>query len=91
MTIITGQTNSFSRWVHPTNAVFIVGNVNIRVQRSDPNFRPATSDTLNKGTSNGLSYVEILLRLVKFVSWQMRQRLCIKNYLKNKSSEFHSF
>lgn len=88
MTIITGQTNSFSRWVHPTNAVFIVGNVNIRVQRSDPNFRPATSDTLNKGTSNGLTYVEIL-----FV-WSNSfpgKCVCIKNYLKNKSSEFHSF
>lgn len=24
MNIITGQTNSFSRWVHPTNAVSIV-------------------------------------------------------------------
>lgn len=43
MTIITGQPNSFSRLVHPTNVVFIVGNVNIRVQRSDPNFRPAAS------------------------------------------------
>lgn len=72
MNIITGQTNSFSRWVHPTNAVSIVGNVNIRVQSSDPNFRPATSDPLNKGTSNGLSHVRILLREVKFVFWQMR-------------------
>lgn len=67
MNIITGQTNSFSRWVHPTNAVSIVGYVNIRVQSSDPNFRPATSDPLNKGISNGLSYVRILLREVKFV------------------------
>lgn len=43
MNIITGQTNSFSRWVYSTNAVSIVGNVNFRVQSSDPNFCPAIS------------------------------------------------
>lgn len=69
MNIITGQKNSFSKWVHSTIiAVSIVGNINIRVQSSDPNFRPATSD-FDKGTSNVLSYVEILLCEVKFVFW----------------------
>lgn len=72
MNIITGQTNSFSGWVYSTYAVSIVGNVDFRVQSSDPNFRPATSDPLNKGTSNGRPYVRILLREVKFVFWQTR-------------------
>lgn len=31
MNIITGQTNSFSRWVYSTIAVSIAGNINIRV------------------------------------------------------------
>lgn len=85
--IITGQKNSFSKWVHSTIiAVSIVGNINIRVQSSDPNFRPATSD-FNKGTSNVLSYVEILLCEVNSFSGKC---VCIENYIKNKSMEFHS-
>lgn len=59
MNIITGQTNSFSRWVCST----------IAVQSSDPSFRPATSDPFNKGTLNVQSYIEMLLCEVKFVFW----------------------
>lgn len=76
MNIITGQTNSFSRWVYSANAVSIVGNVYFRVQSSDPNLRPATSHPLNKGTSNGLSYVE------NFVAWSQFRFLANASVLK---------
>lgn len=69
MNIITGQTNSVSRWVYSTIAVSIAGNINIRVQSCNPNFRPETNDPFNKGTLNVLSYIEILLCEVKFVFW----------------------